>query len=86
MRVSVKLWGVGGQMIAVITPPFTPAHPQSLPSTVIQSGKQFHCWKLKMNLAFFFDLHSMKMVCEISFGQIAHMSSLPTPPKLLHLA
>lgn len=58
MRVSVKLWEASHRqrplkvMIAVITPPFTPAHTQSLPSTLIQSEKQFHCWKLKMNFAF----------------------------------
>lgn len=48
-------------MKAVITAPFTPAHAQSLPSTVIQSGKQFHCWKLKINSAFL-DFHWMNMV------------------------
>lgn len=58
MRASAKLWEASHRqrplkvMIAVITPPFTPAHTESLPSTLIQSEKQFHCWKLKTNFAF----------------------------------
>lgn len=45
MRVSVKLWEASHRqrplkvMIAVITPPFTPAHTQPLPSNLIQSEK-----------------------------------------------
>lgn len=89
MRVSVKLWEASHRqrpltvMIAVITPPFTPAHTQSLPSTLIQSKKKFHCWKLKMTFAFL-GIRWSRCLFEMFAGNMAH--SPPISLKLLYLA